>query len=303
MSTEGISQVAYNIIGGFIIGGLTLIGHWFYRQLHAWKFKQIFRDEENDNFHIIYKSMKSPREAVFPEEESKIPRETSATTNLSLINSCAETRGVSYLVFAFGHNLKKAPEIISHTDLDRKINLSFISIGGPTNHRTKDLLENDANKLLDYKHGKIIEKTTERVLIQVGDEPGFDYGFIIKIHPTNFPLRSWICCGGFGEWGTSGSSWYLAHKWNDIRKLAGQKEFACITKTRIGCDEDTHLLGQFHNRKEIERFTKYDHRKNVITSSVKTGPFSTLTTTTTISRGNNKKGYCTELPPEHTPPT
>jgi hypothetical protein len=35
MSTEGISQVAYNIIGGFIIGGLTLIGHWFYRQLHA----------------------------------------------------------------------------------------------------------------------------------------------------------------------------------------------------------------------------------------------------------------------------
>jgi hypothetical protein len=297
MVKDGVVQIIYNIIGGFVVGGLTLLGRWLYERLHARRFQQIFQDDDNWEFHIVYKSVESERDVVFPAEESKVPRGTPATTNLTLINSCATTRGVGYLVYTFGESIGKSPLIVSHVDVDQKMNLSFISIGGTTNHKTRDIMANPANKLLDYEYGKIVAKDSRKVLIKIGDEMGFDYGFIIKIHPTNFHRRTWICSGGFGEWGSSGAAWYLAHRWNDIRKFAGKKEFACITKTRIGCDEDTYLLGQFQNIKEVDKYAIDAEKKNVTIKSVKVSPNVTVTTTT-ITKGYGKNTYCTELPPE-----
>jgi hypothetical protein len=43
-----------------------------------------------------------------------------------------------------------------------------------------------------------------------------DHGFILRITPPEFPTRSWIVCAGLGEWGTSGSSWFLANKWQEL---------------------------------------------------------------------------------------
>ncbi|MGA2323642.1 MAG: hypothetical protein ABSG22_07335 [Sedimentisphaerales bacterium] len=294
---DGVVQIAYNIIGGILVSGLALLLQLFYRKLHARRFQQVFQDEDDGEFYVVYKSVESKRDVVFPAEESKVPRGTPATTNLTLINSCAATRSVGYLVYTFGKSIGKPPLIVSHADVDQKMNLSFISIGGPTNHKTKDLMANSANKLLDYEHGKIVAKDSRKILVKDGDEAGFDYGFIIKIHPTNFPQRTWICCGGFGEWGTSGVAWYLSHRWNDIRKLAGKREFACITKTKIGCDEDTYLMGQFQNIKEIDKYARDAEKKNVAITSVKVSPTGTVTTTT-IVKGDSKKAYCTELPPE-----
>ena len=154
---EGIVQIVYNIIGGIIIGGLTLLGRWFYGKLHARKFNQIFQDVEG-KFHAIYKSMQCPGNITLPAEKSKVSRATSDTKNVTLVTSCAEARGVGYVIYAFGENIGKSPLIVSHADVDQKMNLSFISIGGPTNLKTKDLMGNPANKLLDYEHGKIVAK-------------------------------------------------------------------------------------------------------------------------------------------------
>jgi len=37
--------------------------------------------------------------------------------------------------------------------------------------------------------------------------------------PADFPNHSWIVCAGLGEWGTSGTAWYLAHRWRIGRVL------------------------------------------------------------------------------------
>lgn len=294
---DAIIQVAYNIIGGGIVSGFTWLGLWCYKKWWARNFKQVFQDDVDGIFHVVYKSLQSKREDIFPPEDSRVPRETPATTNLALINSCAATRSVGYLVYTFGKNIRKAPLIVSHVDIDKQMNLSFISIGGPTNHKTRDLMANPANNLLDYEYGKIVAKASRKVLVKTGDEVGFDYGFIIKIHPTNFPQRTWICSGGFGEWGSSGASWYLAHRWDDIRNIAGKRQFACITKTRIGSDEDTYLVGQFQKSQEVERFAADFDKKNVSIKSVEVSSKVTVTTTT-ITNGDNKISYCTELPPD-----
>ncbi len=281
---DSIIQIVYNIIGGGIVGGFTWFWSWGKKKWYARNFKQIFQDDEDGNFHLIYKSLQSDKKDVFPPEKSGVFRGTPATTNVGLINSCADTRSVGYLVYAFGKNIRKSPIIVSHVDVDKQINLSFISIGGPTNHKTRDIMA--ANSLIDYENGKIVAKVSRSVIVKDGDEAGFDYGFIVKIHPTNFPRRAWICSGGIGVWGCSGAAWYLAHRWNDIRKLAGKKEFVCITKTRSGIDEDTYLLKQFQNNKDIENYIKEVEKKN---SKEQSNVTTTTTTTGELT--------CTEIPP------
>jgi hypothetical protein len=52
-----------------------------------------------------------------------------------------------------------------------------------------------------------------------------------------FPHRTWIACAGIGEYGTSGGAWFLANKWEEIRKRAGSGPFAVIVRVRPGQDE------------------------------------------------------------------
>ena len=73
-------------------------------------------------------------------------------------------------------------------------------------------------------------------------ETGCDYGIVIKLHPQNNQERTWICCSGFGIWGTSGAAYYLAYRWKEILKWAGDKPFGCVIKTKIGSDDSTEIV-------------------------------------------------------------
>ena len=46
-----------------------------------------------------------------------------------------------------------------------------------------------------------------------------DHGFILRVTPPEFRKRSWIVCAGLGEWGSSGSAWYLANRWETLITL------------------------------------------------------------------------------------
>ena len=135
--SDGGVQIAYNIIGGIIVSGFALLLQWLYRKLNARRFNQIFQDAEGA-FHLVYKSMKPPEGTIFLAEESKRSRAVSRTTNVSLVTSCAEARGIGYMVYVFGENIGKSPFVVSQADVDQNMNLSFISIGGPTNLKTKE---------------------------------------------------------------------------------------------------------------------------------------------------------------------
>jgi len=145
--------------------------------------------------------------------------------------------------FTFGRNIKIHPHIISDEEADDKMNLSFVSIGG-LNNKTIDSLDDSENHYLDYNHLRIRPKDSEEVKDEytLQKYPGYDLGIILKIHPANNPQCTWICCAGFGLWGTSGAAYYLSHKWNNIHKWAKNKPFGCVIKTRVGSHESTELL-------------------------------------------------------------
>jgi hypothetical protein len=211
------------------------------------RFRNVFGKDSCKDFYVIYNVYNTPSLGiVFPKPKLRVQRgRCSGGTNLTTINSTATSRAMAHLVYGFAKSIGTAPRIASDVECDDRMDISFISIGGGTNCKSVDLLENDSNKFLDFGKASIINKTSGEEIIKAGSEPGFDHGFIIKIKPNNNKEKTWICCAGFAEWATSGAAWYLAHRWKEIYKWAKKLEFALIIKTKKGSDESTVLLHKF----------------------------------------------------------
>ena len=58
-----------------------------------------------------------------------------------------------------------------------------------------------------------------------------DIGLVLKIKNICFEGHYFFVCAGLGEWGTSGASWYLSSKWQELRGLS---EFGIIVEVDIG---------------------------------------------------------------------
>lgn len=222
---------------------------WYY--LSTWTFKQVLGRDAGKEYHIIYNISIPPEDTIYLKPKPKVKRDNyRKTQNLTTINSCAVTRAIGHLVYAFGEKVNKPPTISSDVDTDDRMDISFISIGGLTNLKTCDLLKDNSNNFLDFNKRSIVHPSSKLPVIEfTGD---VDYGFIIKIKPHSNPKRTWICCAGFGEWGSSGAAWFLARKWKDIRKWTKDKPFAIITKTDVNSDESTELLHKFLTSEDVE---------------------------------------------------
>ena len=235
-----------------VIDYITLIEpiRALWRWLWAWKFRRIFGKDAGDNYHIIYyQKYVQDRRTVFISPEPKVKRSLYRhSTNLTTINSCATTRSIGHLVYSFGTKVKTPPAISSDFDTDEKMDISFISIGGVTNLKSCDVLK-EVSCFLNFSGDSIKHGDSKLITAAL---PDTDCGFIIKVHPSSNPKRTWLCCAGVGEWGTSGAAWFLAMKWKDICKWAKDKPFAIITKTAIGSDESTQLVHRFLTPEEIE---------------------------------------------------
>jgi hypothetical protein len=65
----------------------------------------------------------------------------------------------------------------------------------------------------------------------------------LKIHPKQFPGRVWIACAGKGEWGTSGSAWFLANRWKEIvKQLSNTDRFVCVIEVERLKDQSATLV-------------------------------------------------------------
>jgi hypothetical protein len=250
-------EILLNIIGGVIAGFIVLILSYIYHLLKQYFVAKNFKDifGYSDDYNIVYGLYNTPditqepfcskTKLVFP----KSPRKGTAISNivaqnLEKITSIATLESIGYLLYTFGRNIKVHPNITSDEEVDDKMNLSFVSIGG-LNNKTIDLLNDSGNYYLNYKCHRITQKGAEDNEYTLQQYPGFDLGIIIKIHPANNPLCTWICCAGFGLPGTSGAAYYLSHKWYDIHKWAKNKPFGCIIKTRKGNNESAELINGF----------------------------------------------------------
>lgn len=233
-----------------------LIGlEYIYR--HYWinrSFKKIYGKDITREFHVVYPlhcEPLPPRELphwkpVF----HKLPRKNGSVVhsgvNLKQITSIASAKSIGYLVNAFGKSPKISPTISSDHDIDEKMDISFISIGGKGNIKTEDLLENLGNEFYEFRINNnvlnITNKKTGEKVVDTNDMDKCDYGVIIKINPAHNPEKTWICCAGVGLWGTSGASYYLAQKWKEILKWAGNKPFGCVIKTKVLSDDSTEII-------------------------------------------------------------
>jgi hypothetical protein len=153
-------------------------------------------------------------------------------------------RAVTYLAESVASNTRSWVGLRSDKELGPRLDLSYVSFGLMSNDKTMDLLHNDGNPFADLKDGKLVTKLNGRTIIAPSTDPNIDYGMILKIHPTSARERNWICCGGYGEWGTSGAAWYLARRWRDIRKKFGNRPFVICVRVEAGRDESaTEIIG------------------------------------------------------------
>ncbi len=153
-----------------------------------------------------------------------------------------------------GNCLPSLPHIRSDIELDERMDISFLSVGGVNNFKSLDVIENESNIFLKFGGGGIQSKTLNGSIAKI--EGKIDCGLILKIHPENNPNRTWICVAGIGEWGTSGASWWLSRHWKTICKRAKEKPFACVTKTVYGSDDSTSLVHLFLTKEDVENAVK-----------------------------------------------
>ncbi len=243
-------DIIWNITGGVIVALLTLAVHTMVQKLRSRAFGQIF-GSDLDELYVIYPSLNSPtRDTMYSKPQSQVPRILVFAINLTTLNSNAITRSVSHLAYAIGRCSKSLPRIRSDVEMDPLMDISFVTMGGLTNFKSIDVLDNDSNTFLQFKNDRIVSRSSQKTIAKA--EGRTDCALILKIHPANNPERTWLCVAGIGEWGTSGAAWWLSRHWKLLRKRAKNKPFACITKTTIGSDDSTSLFRLFLTPEEVE---------------------------------------------------
>ena len=263
---ESLKQTLFNVLGGVVAGLITLavivLGKKLIFLCNRHKFRRLFGADvlDGSNFHLVYAQL--GLRTVTNEQGNVVthpyikPGEEISGVGFSIdrpVSSC-EVRAAKYLAEIIGAESKNAPVLSSDYELRGRLNISFVSFGGPlSNYKTKDAIENKGNEFIRFDNqNNFVSKKSGRIVLY--REQGFDYGLISKLYPAQFPKRVWLVCAGVGEWGTSGAARYLAHKWKQIYNYSKKRPFAIIVKVRPNQDESAEPIVKVKNSTEIEQY-------------------------------------------------
>jgi hypothetical protein len=171
-----------------------------------------------------------------------------------VVSNC-EVRAAKYLIESVAVNAGNWSVITTDAEIKDQHDLSFVSIGLLNNLKTVQLLANTTNTLVTFSLPRFLSKASGRSLIE-NVNATHDHGLILKIHPSSQPQKTWICCSGLGEWGTSGAAWYLSRRWRDIHAKFKNQSFAIIVRVEAGRDESAEPVVQGSTPQEIDRFAR-----------------------------------------------
>jgi hypothetical protein len=249
------SPLGLNVVGGLLASLVALAASWllniYVHRLRQWKFKRIFGPCE-DPYTLVYAAL--ALSASTPQPYTKPGGNPNARFSISNPVSISEVRAANYMATAFGRSLGGTALVRSDVDVRNTLDIDFVCFGGPlSNFKTVDCQTNTANRLATFDQAVPAQmfrnlsdgKSLAKFL------PGYDYGLILKVHPAQFPNRVWLACAGLGEWGSSGSAWFLANKWNEIRKKVGAKPFAALVRVTPGQDESAEIVRILPDRRTI----------------------------------------------------
>ncbi|HMN25854.1 MAG TPA: hypothetical protein PKE38_15225 [Ignavibacteriaceae bacterium] len=263
-----------SILGGVFAAFVFLRIQRINRYFRKRKFKFLLGSDADldSEFYLVYAKLALPplvddqnKLIQRPYYKPRIRQNRQADFSMTYPVSSCEVRGLKYLSSSLLSKFSGNSKLVADIDecIDEVLDLSFISLGGPlSNYKTEDLLSNESNIFL--KMGPINFLTLDGKPILKNFEPEHDYGIIIKIRPKEFPDRVWIACAGLGEWGTSGSAWFLSHKYSELLEkiknpmnlfaIGEGKDFVAIIKVKQNQDESAKLMKLFSCNKEIDNF-------------------------------------------------
>lgn len=252
------------IITGVFVSLITLViiwlGKYLISQVRKKHLKEFFGEDviSINQFFLVYAEFVLPKVIngfQLPTHPFKKPDRESSGMSFSIskpLSSC-EVRAIKYLSESLYKEGSKSLLLSSDYELMEKLNISFITFGGPaSNYKTRDIMENSDNNLIYFDNAQFTSvKSGKRVL---SPDPKYDYGIILKIHSQQFPHRTWIACAGIAEWGTSGATWYLAKKWKDLYKFAKKSPFVVIVRVNKGQDESAIPVVKVKNQNDISKY-------------------------------------------------
>jgi hypothetical protein len=190
---------AQNVIGGVLSGGVVLLLSWLWaiwrRNLTRRAFKQVFGEgAQFGGCTLVYGALEL-RDRSTSHPYIKPAGNTALGFSISLPVSICEVRASHYLVGIMGETMGYTPAIRSDLEVHTKLDLDFISFGGPgSNFKTADCQTNSANRLIIFDQDTFMSRADKANLIEF--EPGFDYGMVLKVRPQQFPRRVWFACAG-----------------------------------------------------------------------------------------------------------
>jgi len=260
LESADVKSVILNIIGGALVALFAVSYGWLSRKCRGWAIKRLMGCDFDKNgiYHIVYGSfilppvhdqngqiithpyLKTPLPPSFPRQP------LSAGFSIDNPVSSGEMRGIAYLAELFGKTRSCAPKIATDNDMVSRVDVSFISLGGPiSNFKTEDTLGHPTNNLVTMSIAGFVHPKSQQPVVAINPNAQYDYGMILRICPTQHPRRTWIVCAGLGEWGTSGASWFLSNKWSQLfwhTLWRRQKEFAALVRVRRGQDESAEIV-------------------------------------------------------------
>jgi hypothetical protein len=173
----------------------------------------------------------------------------------SLLPECS-ARGASYLLDAFRGVRRISAKTLSDNTASSQWNGTFITLGSSySNIKTDDIKLLPENPWLLNDSGQFTFK--DGTVITVEDR--YDKGLIMKLDNPHSDGHTLIICEGLGEWGTSGSAWFLASRWRMLSKRFGKNPFLLVLRVTRGTDESARELQAFGVERRMWGIRKYLH--------------------------------------------
>lgn len=161
----------------------------------------------------------------------------------NIVGDC-EIRSSSYIINTLSTFRKNAVEIVADSYGFTNLKRTFVALGSPSSNEISDLALREPNNTFlrfsqDSQGAFIFDIATNTKFRGFQEPVRRDYGIIVKLKNERFPGHYFFVCAGLGEYGTSGASWYLANKWNELKN---KDQFGIIVEVEPGSDESTRKI-------------------------------------------------------------
>ena len=171
-----------------------------------------------------------------------------------MVTALSELRSASYILNVLSKHRKEPVSVVVDEDAFNSLNRTVVSLGSSSSNEITDLIMREPNNAFfefvqDVETTYIKDKRTGRTFKGFEEPVRKDLGIVLKIENQRFPGHFFFVCAGLGEWGTSGTSWYLANKWRDLdREFKGS--FGLVIEVEWGCDQSARRIFPFPSKKD-----------------------------------------------------